>query len=180
MEKYEPLINLIKAPYPLFRIYLSKIAARGDVDVSTFNASIGRLPTYWEGQNEECSLNTHDYFYGKNGLPTTRYYSGNGIHLAHSGIKRLLDAVNMSTKIILNFGLFVFVQFKARTQRPSSVQQHTGHQRMNTEKQFKRNQATVQIRSCTFKPAGGFRNSIRQCYGCGMTGHILSECWNTE
>ena len=82
----------------------------------------------------KCLSSTHDYFYGKDSLPTTRYYSGDGIHLSHSGIKRLLDAVNVSMKTVQDFELCVFGQLKARNQQPSSFQQQSGHQRMNAGK----------------------------------------------
>ena len=86
----------------------------------------------------------------------------------------------MSTNIVQDFELCMFGQFKARNQIPSSFQQQSGHQRMNAWYQFKRNQANGLRRSGTCKSDSGFRNSRRQCYGCFMTGHILSECWNTK
>ena len=34
-----------------------------------------------------------------NGLPAARYYASDGIHLSHSGIKRLLDGINRHVNI---------------------------------------------------------------------------------
>ena len=132
VDAYDQLISLIKTTNPACKVYLCEIAPRGDVDVTGFNKGIDRLSKHWERQNVHCLSNTYDYFFAKNYLPASRYFSNDGIHLSHSGIKRLLDAMNTTTKIVVDYGLCVF-NFK--TQNQSS---HTGYsRRRNRGPQYK-------------------------------------------
>ena len=57
VKKYKKLISLIKVSNPACTIYISKIAPRGDVDVSSYNKGIQSFSNYWEKQNvkyEDC------------------------------------------------------------------------------------------------------------------------------
>ena len=100
-DAYDQLISLIKTTNPACKVYLCEIAPRGDVDVTGIHKGIDRLPKHWERQNVHCLSNTYDYFFAKNYLPASRYFSNDGIHLFHSGTKRLLDAMITTTKIVL-------------------------------------------------------------------------------
>ena len=101
-EKYDQLISLIKASNGECDVYLCKIAPRGDTDVTIFNNSIERLATYWEHQNVSCIEETHTYFYGKNNIPASRYFGSDGIHLSMSGLKRFLNALDITVKLVVN------------------------------------------------------------------------------
>ena len=80
-----------------------------------------------------CLSNTYDYLFAKNYLPACRYFSNDGIHLSHSGIKRLLDAMNTTTKIVVDYELCVFSNFKTQNQNS-----HTGYsRRRNRGPQYK-------------------------------------------
>ena len=115
VDAYDQLISLIKTTNPACKVYLCEIAPRGDVNVTGFNKGIDRLSKHWERQNVHCLSNTYDYFFAKNYLPASRYFSNDGIHLSHSGIKSLLDAMNTTTKIMVDYELFVFSNLRHRT-----------------------------------------------------------------
>ena len=40
-------------------------------------------------------------FFGQNGMPSAIYYSNDAFLLSHSGIKRLVDALNRHTEMVL-------------------------------------------------------------------------------
>ena len=146
------------------------------MDVTGFNKGTDRLSKHWERQNVHCLSNTYDYFFAKNYLPTSRYFSNDGIHLSHSGIKRLLDAMNTTTKIVVDYELCVFSNFK--TQNQSS---HTGYsRRRNRGPQYKPYKPNRNAEGNGARGASGYRNSRKQCFGCNMVGHILAEYWNVK
>ena len=174
VDAYDQLISLIKTTNPACKVYLCEITPRGDVDVTGFNKGIDRLSKHWEHQNVHCLSNTYDYFFAKNYLPASCYFSNDGIHLSHSGIKCLLDALNTTTKIVVDHELCVFSNFN--TQNQSS---HTGYSR--------RRKRGLQYKP--YKPKrnaegngarGANRISRKQCFGCNMVGHILVECWKVK
>ena len=73
---------------------MCNISPRGDADVRNYNACIAQLATYWEKHKVAVIKETESFFYGKDGLPTFRYFGDDGIHLSNSGIKRLLHAID--------------------------------------------------------------------------------------
>ena len=146
------------------------------MDVTGFNKGIDRLSKHWERQNVHCLSNTYDYFFAKNYLPASRYISNDGIHLSHSGIKRLLDATNTTTKIVVDYELYVFSNFKTENQSC-----HTGYsRRSNRGPQYKPYKPNRNAEGNGARGASGYRNSRKQCFGCNMVGHILAECWNVK
>ena len=88
-------------------IYTHKIAQRGDTDVTNLNRCIERLFEFWQKHDMHCINNTHSYFKGSNRLPIQRFFSKDGIHLTHSGVERLLNAIN-NISIIEDYDLSVF------------------------------------------------------------------------
>ena len=124
-EKYDQLISLIKSANKDCIIYLSKIAPRGDVDVTVFNTSITRIVAHWARHQVKCIHDSHDLFFGRNGLPSNRYYSHDGVHLSHSGTKRLLDSPNRHMNIVKDFNQCIFraakFQQKANRQGTSGI-----------------------------------------------------------
>ena len=73
------------------------------MDVSCINASIRRVAEHWKMHKVKCIEETNDFFFDKTGVPASRYYDDDGIHLAHSGIRRLLDVIDRHVNIIDNF-----------------------------------------------------------------------------
>ena len=55
-EKYDQLISLIKSANKDCIIYISKIAPRGDVDVTVFNTSITRIVDHWARHQVKCMI----------------------------------------------------------------------------------------------------------------------------
>ena len=175
IDEYEQLVSIIKAYNPTCKIYLCEIAPRGDVDVSSFNKSIQGLSKQWERQNVYCLSNTSGYFFDKYHIPAGRYFNKDGIHLSSSGVKRFVDAISTSVKIVVDFDQCVFFNTKKQHQNMNA---HAGHRRNNQGHQQKPFQS--------YKSGNGngrvsrYRNSRKQCYGCHMVGHIVAECWNIK
>ena len=129
-DKYNQLISLIKTAKKQREksracqttnnscvVYVCKVIPRGDVHVSAFNHSIQRLIEQWVARQVYCIQNTFSVFLGRNSVLTRRYYSRDGIHLSHSGIKRLLDAFNRKVNIVGNFDLCVYQTANLQNQR---------------------------------------------------------------
>ena len=93
-EKYDELVGYIKAANNDCAVYLCKVVPRGDVDVSGINTSIERVENFWRMHNLKLVTSTNELFFGADGLPCGRYYSTDGIHMSHSGTKRLIDSIN--------------------------------------------------------------------------------------
>ena len=100
-EKYDQLISFIQSANRDCAIYLSKVLPRGDIDVAEFNRS--RVADHWAMHQVKCIEDTSSLFFGQNGLPSSRYFSNDGIHLSHSGIKRRFDALNRHIGIVSDF-----------------------------------------------------------------------------
>lgn len=167
VESYDKLISLIKTSNPQSTVYVCKVAPRGDTDVSIINDCIEKLTLHWQKHDVMSISNTRDYFYGKDRVPTERYFSKDGIHLSRSGVKRLLDAINSNTQIVSDYDSCVFNRQgyqrgigKSNQNRWLSQEQGHWHPRNrgpnNTEK----------------------RHANKICYACHMVGHISAECWN--
>ena len=175
VDEYEQLVSIIKAYNSTCKVYLCEIAPRGDVDVSSFNKSIQGLSKQWERQNVYCLSSTYGYFFDKYHLPAGRYFNNDGIHLSSSGVKRFVDAISTSVKIVVDFQQCVF--FNNNKQR-QNINARAGHRRNNHGPQQKSYQS--------YKSGNGngrasrYRNARKQCYGCHMVGHILAECWNSK
>ena len=163
-EKYDQLISLIKTSSPKTTVYICKIVPRGDVDVSSLNTCIERLGLHWQKHDVICISKTSDYFCGKNRVPTERYYSTDKIHLSRSGVKRLLDAINSTVKIVDKYEMCVF-------SKPGN-QRNTGNYHIRT------NSGQEQRRGRQGSRYGERRHVNKRCYACRMMGHISSECWN--
>ena len=73
-ETYDQLISLIKTSNPDSTVYICTIAPRGFTDVSSINSCIEKLSLHWQKHNVICISNTRDYFCGKAGMPTERYF----------------------------------------------------------------------------------------------------------
>ena len=107
-EKYDQLISLVKTSNRDCKLYLCCISPRGDADVRNYNVCIGPLATYWEKHNVTLIKESESFFYGKDGLPTSRYFANDGVHLSSPGVKRLLHAIDSKVHIVANFDLCIY------------------------------------------------------------------------
>ena len=172
-KKYDQLIRIIKSANSDCIVYLSKIVPRGDVDVSAFNASIMRIVDYWALQQVKCIEGSYDLFFNRNGMPSNHYYSVDGTHLSHSGIKRLLDAWNRHVEIVKDFKVCVFQTNQMKRTFRAGVNKHGNYESQSANNYRGQNNRGL-------RHNGQRRNDYRRCYGCLMPGHILAECWHAQ
>ena len=102
-DDYDELLSYIRSTTRDCIVHLCKVVPRGDVDVSCINTSIQHVADHWKTHKINFIEETYDLFFGQNGLPASRYYDGDGIHLPNSGIRRLLDALNRHVQIVEDF-----------------------------------------------------------------------------
>ena len=67
------------------------------------HTSIKRAAEHWKMLKVKCNEETYNFLFDKTGVPASRYYDDDGIHLAHSGIRRLLDAIDRHVNIVDDF-----------------------------------------------------------------------------
>ena len=168
-DSYDQLIGFIKSVNQGCSVYLSKIVPRGDVDVSAFNASIRRVLDHWAKHKVYCIDESYEMFFGRDRMPMSRYFSEDGIHLSHSGTKRLLDAWNKHITIVKDYDQCVYQasRYPRKTYRP-------GTNMINSYERQADNSTG------NYRYNGPRRNDTRRCYGCNIQGHILAECWNSQ
>ena len=98
-------------------------------------------------------------------------------------MKRLLDAMNTSINIVVDYEQCVFSNFKRHNQN-GNMNIQPGYSRRNNGPSLKPGHPFKAFQP--YQPGHGaarasrFRNSRKQCFGCQMTGHILAECWNVR
>ena len=177
VDEYDQLVSLIKTNNPECKVYICEIAPRGDVDVSEYNKSMNKLLKNWGRQNVYLLSNTYGYFFDKNNIPASRYFNDDGIHLSRSGVKRLVDAMSTSVKIVVDYELCVFSNFRKPHQN-MNMNNNAGYRRRNQGPQQKPFQSYRSGNGNGRAPRS--RNFKKQCYGCNMVGHILAECWNVK
>ena len=121
-EKYDELVSLVKTSNPECQVYICYISIRGyvyidmlyidtirgDTNVKTYTDCIQRVAEHWANHGVTLISESVNYFYGRDGEPTTRYYGNDGIHLSKSGIKRLLHAINVHIQLVDDFDQCVY------------------------------------------------------------------------
>ena len=123
-EKYDELLGFIKAANDTCNIYVCKVVPRGDVDGTDINSSIERVANDWRMYQVKTIESTYQLFFGPDGLPCTRYFSRDGIHMSQSGTKRVIDAINRHVSIVHDFQSCVLHHEDQR-------RNNTGDQRIN-------------------------------------------------
>ena len=171
-ESYDELVSLVKTSNPDCHLYVCCIAPRADTDVSLYNACIRRVADHWANNNVSLIDESTKFFTGRDGVPPTRYYAHDGIHLSNSGIKRLLHAMDSHSHLVEDFDKCVFTPHRrnnAGNSMPGRFQRSSGHSQAGN-----RQYAGMRHRN------GPNRNEYgrRRCFACGMTGHIIRDCLN--
>ena len=131
-KKYYELVGGIRTANNDCTIYLCKVVPRGDVDVTGINASIENVANHWRMQQVKIVDSTNEMFFGPNGLPCGRYYDTDGIHMSHSGTKRLIHALNKHVLVAHDFQSCVFrgqQQSWGNRRRPSPGHYQGGNSR---------------------------------------------------
>ncbi|MES9883828.1 MAG: SGNH/GDSL hydrolase family protein [Sedimenticola sp.] len=183
-EHYDQLLSLIKCRNPANKVFLCKVAPRGDVDVSPVNDSINRLALHWKTQNVHCIHETYDLFYGKDGVPEARFFNRDSIHLSRGGTRRLLGSIHKHMDIVRDYDRCVFgprPPTGGNTRGASSGSQDGRGWRAVNPRQSGRpapwnaGRATGpnQAASSNYGRAKQFR-----CFYCDMEGHKVADCWN--
>ena len=185
-EKYDQFISIVKAENPDCELYLCYISPRGDTDVRNYNECISQLGKYWEKHKVTLITETETFFYGKDELPTSRYFGNDGIHLSGSGVKRLLHAIDCKIHIVADFDLCTFKSSGSgnrrdyTSRRPDTSLVAGGRQRRFVPAANRRNQNG---RSGWYHGQRGNNaydgRSKRRCFACGMVGHLQKDCWNS-
>ncbi|MES9882532.1 MAG: SGNH/GDSL hydrolase family protein [Sedimenticola sp.] len=187
-ERYDQLVRLLKCGNPDNRVLLCQVAPRGDANMSCVNECISRLADHWKTHNVQCIAETHDMFYGKDGVPLARFYNQDSIHLSRSGTKRLLGSMNQHIDLVRDFDTCVFLQRahsgtdrvlhgnrNTRDRRPVSYGRYNQHTTRNSDSRDNQHAPwqTNQVRS-----RNNDRSRSLKCYYCDMTGHKIADCWN--
>ena len=137
--------------------------------MTEYNNAIQRVSDHWKSHQVICIEDTSSLLFSQNGMPSARYYSNVGIHLSHSGIKRLVDALNRHIEIVTDFNFCVF--------KVSNFQDKRNERLRNNNSQNYNGLSGQSNRGWKFN---GPRNNTRCCYGCAMPGHIYADCWFSQ
>ena len=150
--------------------------------------AIGRLATYWEKHNVTLIEESESFFYGKDGLPTSRYFANDGVHLSNPGVKRLLHAIDSKVHIVANFDLCIYQSRRSSNgtdyaSRRSVTPPMTGSsRRLFGPTTYNRN--SNPHRDTYRGERGNTCNSNngrtkRRCFACGMVGRVQKDYSNT-
>ena len=78
-----------------------------------YNAGIA---DHWEKHGVVLIKESANFFYGKDSIPTARYFAPDGIHLSNSGIKRLLHVIDSRIPLFNDFDQCIYKP--CRTRKP--------------------------------------------------------------
>ena len=170
-EMYDQLIVQLQSSNPNLRIYISKVAPRGDTDVSSLNTLIERLSAHHGLEIVDIFTAFHD----KNGFVCTRYFNTNdAIHPSPSGVKRILGTLNRKVSIVQNFDMVVYGNQggpnRRRVQNRPNVNDLTLRTTTPSMKCMKCGELNHPTQQCRHR-------SPVTCWGCGFSGHKQQHCW---
>ena len=185
-EKYDQLISLVKTGNPDCELYMCNISPRGDADVKNYNACIAQLASYWEKHKVTLIKESESFFFGRDGLPQSRYFGDDGIHLSNCGIKRLLHAIDSKVHIVADFDLCTYKSRGSGTgteygsRRPDTPPTTGGNRRPFGPAAYKRNQSDRRGWYLGQRGNNSYNGRTnRRCFACGTVGHLLKDCWNS-
>lgn len=167
-EQYDQLIAMIKSRNPNIKVILSKLAPRGDVDVTAVNMIIERL-TLHHGIEYVDNFRS---FYDRNGQLIMRFFNfTDHIHPSNSGIKRILGTINEVIHIVYDFTKCVYPPRAANNYRGNRNVRRTGSTRMDDDRCLNCFESNHQTHECRHKQP-------ITCWYCGLIGHKSDKCWN--
>ncbi|MES9882521.1 MAG: SGNH/GDSL hydrolase family protein [Sedimenticola sp.] len=195
-ERYDQLMSVVKCGNPENKVFLCKVAPRGDIDVSRVNESIVTLANHWKSQDVQYISDTHELFYGRDGVPQARFYNHDSIHLSRSGIKRLLDSINRHVAVVQDYDQCVF-QPNRRSDRdrapganrygmfpqdrryasPGHNGQYSHNSHVHTNGPSDNAPWSIYHHNRSINSSNQGRSGIR-CFYCGMAGHKIADCFN--
>ena len=140
-----------------------------------YNACIGRLADHWVKHGVVLIKESANFFYSKDGIPTARYFAPDGIHLSNSDIKRLLHAIDSRIPLIDDFNQCIY--------KPRRIRKPVGSAPGRFHCPSGPTTAGRGLLSGGYNGNGTNNNNNnryakRQCYACGMTNHVIRDCWN--
>ena len=154
-EKYDQLLNQIKHKNADINLYLCSLCPRVNTLVKDVNDMIERLCADHQG----TFIDVHKAFYNKrNQLKVHFYQQRDNIHLAASGTRGLLGAINSHIDIVENFKTCALNHL-----RGSSQYQSYQHEK----KQYRLNQSPND-------------NNVERCFKCGLTNHKTHQCFHKK
>jgi len=169
-EQYDQFVATLRASNPNIRVVLSKVAPRGDVDVSPLNCVIERLCTHHKLEAVDIFRAFHD----KNGMICMRYVSHKDIiHPSASGIKRVLGTINSTIDIVHNFDNAVFSLSDGK--RPF----HTGaryNPRQHVLRLSQESRSCLKCGEANHETSRCRHQSPITCWACGHVGHKQGHC----
>ena len=182
-KKYDQLISLVKTGNPDCELYMCNISPRGDADVRHYNACIAQLVTYWKKHKVTLIKESESFFYGRDGLPTSRYFGDDGIHLSNSGIKRLLHTIDSEVHIVSDFELCTYKSRGSVNGMVYAPQRTYTQQTTSSTRRTLGPEANKMIKNdYTDWNHGQRENRLYngrtkcKCLACGMAGHVVKDC----
>ena len=161
-ENYDKLVSQLKTANPTLKVYLSKIAPRGDVDVSPINAIVDRLAAHHSVNVIDIFKSFHD----KHGRVCMSYIGNDSIHPSNSGTKRIAGTMDKVVSIVNDFESIVYAKPVARFGNRSNA----FNARETHAPCLKCGEINHDTRSCRHR-------SPVTCWGCGFSGHKQQHCW---
>ena len=171
-EKYDQLLNQIRDKNADINLYLCSLCPRVDTLVKDVNDMIKRQCEDHQG----TLIDVHKAFYNKrNQLKVHFYQPRDNIHLAASGTRGLLGAINSYIDIVENFKTSALnggsSQYQSYQQGKKQYRLNQPSNDNNVERCFKCGLTNHKTHQC-------FHKKQVQCFLCKFYGHKDSICWN--
>ena len=171
-EKYDQLINHIRNKNAGINLYLCGLCPRVDTLVKDVNEMIKRLCEHHQG----TFVDVHKAFYNKRSQLKVHFYQPrDNIHLAASGTRALLGAINSHIDIVVNFKTCAHnlgaSQYKYTRRGNKQDGLNLDYNDKNAERCFKCGLTNHKTHQC-------FHKNQVQCFSCKFYGHKDTICWN--
>lgn len=154
-ERYDQLLKYLKTANPSLSIYVSKIAPRGDADVSVINFVVDRLAEHHDAK----IIDIFQAFHDSKGDVCMRYICKDSIHPSSSGVKRILGTIDKQINLVSNYDNCVYMRNTVRSR---------SHEMFSSC--FKCGEINHTTKQCR-------HNTPVVCWGCGFSGHKQQHCW---
>jgi len=164
-EEYDQFVAMLGASKPNMRVILSKVAPRGDADVSRLNSVIERLCIHYHVEFVDIFRAFHD----DNGIVCARYIDQDQIHPSISGVKRILGTINSAIEIVHSFDSAVFVKKQFGSHSGHSYRRNVVQLGQSSPNCLKCGETNHQTFTC--------RHRVPiTCWSCGIVGHKHGHC----